>query len=107
MIYLTEKAAKQVKIIADDEGIGHYTIRVKVLSGGCAGFRNELEFDECITDMDEIFEMDEIKIVIDQLSYSYMEGTVIDYKEGLMGKGFSFSNPTATGSCGCGKSFGI
>jgi iron-sulfur cluster insertion protein len=105
MIYLTEKAAKQVKIIADDEGIGYYIIRVKVKGGGCAGFEYDLNFDEQITDMDEVFELDGVKIVCDPMSLQYLEGTVVDYGDSLMGSGFKFSNPKAKGSCGCGHSF--
>ena len=107
MIYLTEKAAKQVKTISDDEGIGYYIIRVRVLSGGCSGFRQEIEFDDKITEYDEVFETDGVKVVIDQISHSYMEGTSIDYGDSLMGAGFKFKNPTSTGSCGCGKSFSV
>jgi iron-sulfur cluster insertion protein len=105
MIFLTEKAAKQVKIIADDEGIGYYIIRVKVKGGGCAGFEYDLNFDEQITDMDEVFELDGVKIVCDPMSLQYLEGTVVDYGDSLMGSGFKFSNPKAKGSCGCGHSF--
>lgn len=105
MLYLTEKAAKQIKFISEEEGIGHYTVRVKVLSGGCSGFRHDIGFDDRITETDEVYEMDGVKIVIDQVSLTYMDETVIDYSDGLMGSGFLFSNPTSTGSCGCGKSF--
>ena len=103
MIYITEKAAQQVKTISDGEGIGHYIVRVKVLSGGCGGFKQDLNFDDQISDMDEVYELDSVKVIIDQVSLSYMEGTIIDYGEGLMGAGFIFSNPTSTGNCGCGR----
>jgi iron-sulfur cluster insertion protein len=104
MIYLTEKAAKQIKIIADDEGIGHYIIRVGCKGGGCAGFSYDLNFDDKINELDEVFELDGVKIVCDPMSMQYLEGTVVDYGDSLIG-GFSFKNPNAKGSCGCGHSF--
>lgn len=105
MIYLTEKAAKQVKIVADEQDIGYYIIRVKVKGGGCAGFEYDLGFDDQITDMDEVFELDGVKVVCDSMSLQYLEGTVVDYGDSLMGSGFKFNNPKAKASCGCGSSF--
>ena len=105
MIYLTEKAAKQVREVSDGEGIGYYIIRVKVRGGGCAGFEYDLAFDDKINETDEVFELDGVKLVCDPMSLQYIEGTVIDYGDSLMGSGFKFSNPTAKGSCGCGSSF--
>jgi iron-sulfur cluster insertion protein len=107
MIYLTEKAAKQVREVSDAEGIGYYIIRVKVRGGSCAGFEYDLAFDDQINDLDEVFEIDGVKLVCDPISIQYMEGTSIDYDDGLMGTGFRFQNPTSTGSCGCGKSFSV
>jgi iron-sulfur cluster insertion protein len=105
MIFLTEKAAKQVKEISDSEGIGYYIIRVKVMGGGCAGFEYDLGFDQTINETDEVFELDDVKLICDPMSLQYIEGTVIDYGDSLMGSGFKFNNPTAKGSCGCGSSF--
>ena len=105
MIYLTEKAAKQVKDIADGEGIGYYIIRVKVKGGGCSGFEYDMAFDDQINENDEVFELDDVKLICDPMSISYIEGTVIDYGDSLMGAGFKFNNPASKGSCGCGKSF--
>lgn len=105
MIYITEKAAKQVKFISDSEGIGYYIIRVAVKGGGCAGFEYDLGFDDKINELDEVYELDGVKVVVDPMSIQYIEGTTIDYSDGLMGQGFRFNNPTAKGSCGCGHSF--
>lgn len=107
MIYITEKAAKQFKSISDAEGIGHYIVRVKVKGGGCAGFEYELDFDDQVGELDESFELDGVKVVCDPMSMQYIEGTTIDFSDGLMGSGFVFNNPTATGSCGCGHSFDV
>lgn len=105
MITLTEKAVAQIKEIAVAEEIGHTTVRAKCLGGGCAGFSFDLSFDDQITDMDDIFEQDSVKLVCDQLSLQYLDGASIDYVESLMGAGFKFNVPKAQGSCGCGHSF--
>lgn len=104
MIHITEKAAKAVVEISESEGIGHLTIRVRVIGGGCAGFTHDMVFDDQITDMDEIEEFDNIKIVVDPLSYQYLDEVTIDFVDGPMGAGFKFLNPNVTGSCGCGSS---
>jgi iron-sulfur cluster insertion protein len=107
MIHLTEKAAKKIEEIANSEGIGHYTIRVKVVGGGCAGFTNDMYFDDQVGEMDEITELDGVKIVADPLSFQYLDESVIDYIESPLGGGFKFNNPNVTGSCGCGSSFSV
>ena len=105
MISITEKAAQQLKVFSEDQGIGHYTVRVKCLGGGCAGFTFDMSFDDQINETDEIFEQDDIKIVCDQMSHQYLDGTIIDWSDNLMGAGFKFNVPNAKGSCGCGHSF--
>ena len=108
MIYLTEKAAKQIKIIADSKKIGHYTLRVKVKGGACVGFQYDLSFDDQFNESDQIFEFDGTKLICDSLSIRYMDGTTIDYdNDSLMGTGFKFKNPISIDNCGCGKSFAI
>lgn len=108
MIELTEKAALKIKEIADGEGIENYTVRVKVLGGGCAGFTHDMFYDDQISDLDEVTEFNDyyglIKVVIDPLSFQYLENTVIDYLESPFSSGFKFLNPNVTGSCGCGNS---
>src|SRR5277367_474061 len=108
MIHLTEKAAKMIEETSNSEGIGHYIIRVRVIGGGCAGFTNDMYFDDTITDMDEVSELDGIKVVCDPLSFQYLDSAVIDYVESPLGSGgFKFSNPNIKGSCGCGSSFSV
>ena len=104
MISLTEKAAKKIEEISNGDGIGHYTIRVKVIGGGCAGMTNDIYFDDQISDTDEVSELDGVKVVADFLSFQYLDGTVIDFIETDMGGGFKFLNPNVKGSCGCGSS---
>lgn len=107
MIHLTEKAAKQVKELSESMGIGHFTIRVKVIGGGCAGFSYDMCFDDQLGEMDETSELDGVKVVCDPMSFQYLEEVVIDWVEGPTGAGFKFLNPNASGSCGCGSSFSV
>ena len=105
MITITDKAASKVKEIADAEELAGQGLRLRVIGGGCAGFTYDLYFEDKPTDMDETFEDKGIKLYIDPLSYQYLEGTEIDYVEGLHGAGFKFLNPQAKSTCGCGSSF--
>ena len=108
MIQLTEKAAKQIVEISNAEGIGHFTIRAKIIGGGCAGFTHDLYFDDQVSEMDEVSEFTDfygtVKVVVDPLSFQYLDGVTIDYVESPIGAGFKFHNPNVTGSCGCGSS---
>ncbi len=107
MITLTDKASQKVKEIRNTEALGEQGLRVRVVGGGCAGFSYDLYFEDETTELDQIFETDGVKIYIDMMSYQYLEGTEIDYVEGLHGAGFKFLNPKSTGSCGCGSSFAV
>ena len=108
MISITKEAAAKVKEISDSEGIGHYSVRVKVQGGGCAGFTYDMFYDDKTSDMDEVVEFKDIdpdiKLVIDPISFQYLEETTIDWLESAFGGGFKFNNPNVTGSCGCGNS---
>jgi iron-sulfur cluster insertion protein len=108
MIQVTEKAALKIKEISDAEGIGHYTIRVRVVGGGCAGFTHDMYYEDKIGELDEIVEVTDyygtIKVVVDPLSFQYLEDVTIDYLDSQFGAGFKFINPAVTGSCGCGSS---
>jgi len=75
-----------------------------VQGGGCSGFQYGMVLDE-VTDGDEVFEKDGIKVIVDPMSMRYLEGAEVDYKEDLMGGGFAIKNPNATSTCGCGHSF--
>lgn len=104
MINLTEAAVKKIKELSDADDIGHYTIRVKVIGGGCAGFSHDIFYDDQSTDADEIINQDGVKILVDPLSTQYLDGTTIDYLEGAIMSGFKFSNPNVKGTCGCSNS---
>jgi len=105
MIELTPKAGDKVKEIRDAEGLGDQGLRVRVIGGGCSGFTYDLFFEDETTELDSTFESRGIKLFIDMMSLQYLEGTEIDYVEGLHGAGFKFINPTAKSTCGCGSSF--
>jgi iron-sulfur cluster insertion protein len=108
MILVTEKAALKIKDISDSEGIGHYNVRIRVVGGGCAGFTHDMYFEEKINDMDEVVELTDfygtIKVVVDPVSFQYLENVTIDWEDRDFASGFRFINPNVTGSCGCGSS---
>lgn len=105
MITITEKAAEKVQEIATAESLAGQGLRLRVIGGGCSGFSYDLYFDETPTELDETFEDKGIKLFVDPLSFQYLDGTEIDYVEGLHGSGFKFGNPNVKGTCGCGSSF--
>ncbi len=105
MISLTDKAADKVKEIIKSEGRANGALRVGVKGGGCSGFTYVLDIDDRKSDTDQIFEDKGVQIYIDAKSFVYLSGTELDYKESLTGSGFTFSNPNAARSCGCGSSF--
>jgi iron-sulfur cluster assembly protein len=108
MIQITEKANEQLKKLRADEGHSETSnLRVSVKGGGCSGLMYDLTFDEAINENDDIFTDREFKILVDKKSLLYLLGTVLDFSDGLNGKGFQFINPNAARTCGCGESFSI
>lgn len=107
MITITDRAADKVKDIATEENLLGQGLRLRVIGGGCAGFNYDLYFEDAPTSMDEEFEDKGVKMYVDPLSYQYLDGTEIDYVEGLYGSGFKFSNPNVSSTCGCGSSFSV
>jgi iron-sulfur cluster assembly protein len=82
-------------------------IRVGVDGGGCSGLMYNLEFDNVMKEGDKAFEDNGVKVVVDRKSFLYLVGTELDYTGGLNGKGFTFKNPNASRTCGCGESFSV
>ena len=80
-------------------------LRVGVKGGGCSGFSYILDLTEQNDDNDEQFEVQGVRVICDPKSYLYLNGTTIDFKDEIMGRGFVFSNPNASSTCGCGSSF--
>jgi iron-sulfur cluster assembly protein len=106
-ITLTEKAANEVKrIIADQKIDPDMMLRVGVTGGGCSGFSYALGFDKSYDEKaDSKYEYHGVPVVVDKKSALYLDGTTIDFYEGLEARGFKFDNPNAVKSCGCGSSF--
>ncbi|MCX5658667.1 MAG: iron-sulfur cluster insertion protein ErpA [Planctomycetota bacterium] len=106
-IELSETAAREIKTIIEREelDVTKVRLRVGVKGGGCSGFSYVLDLTEQEKENDEKFEKNGVTIVCDAKSYLYLNGTTIDFKDEVMGRGFVFTNPNATSSCGCGSSF--
>ena len=106
MIALTPSAAQEVKRLIEKEQKPNLGLRVGVKGGGCSGMSYVMAVEEVTPKQyDTVFEQEGIKVLIDAKSHLYLDGTTIDYKNGIMGGGFEFSNPLAKKSCGCGHSF--
>ena len=107
-IGITERAKKEVVRILDDQNMPDGTaLRVGVKGGGCSGFSYTLGFDDEIRATDQINEDEGVRVVCDPKSFLYLNGTVVDFEESLMGPGLKFTNPNANKSCGCGESFSV
>ena len=107
MIELTEKAIGEIRRIKDSEkDAGGTYLRIMVVGGGCSGMSYKLGFDKLPpAESDKIVEKDGIKVAIDAKSSLFLDKTVLDFTDGLNGKGFVFNNPSASKTCGCGNSF--
>src|SRR3954452_20230387 len=104
---VTESAATEIKkFMASEEGLPETSgLRVRVVPGGCSGFQYSLNIEEESRQGDYILDEHGIRLFVDMFSAQYLSGVEIDYVTGVMGSGFTFTNPNATGSCGCGSSF--
>ena len=105
MITLTDAAAVKVEQLLLDEGAAEMALRVAVKSGGCSGFQYDMYFDGDIAADDIVITLGAVRVVVDPASAPLLEGASLDFKDGLNEQGFAISNPGATRSCGCGKSF--
>ncbi len=103
-ISITEKAAHKVKSAMEKQGKPNAALRLYVSGGGCSGFQYGLGFDQP-TDGDHVIEAHGVKLLIDEQSAQYVDGSEVDYVESVMGEGFKVNNPNATETCGCGHSF--
>ncbi len=106
-VELTERAAKEVKTILDQQkrDAENTYLRVGVKGGGCSGFSYALDLTEVKGENDELWDSRGVKMICDPKSQIYLEGTTVDFKDEIMGRGFVFNNPNATNTCGCGSSF--
>ena len=104
-LLFTDAAANKVKELIDEEENPNLKLRVFVAGGGCSGFQYGFSFDEDIREDDATIEKNGVILLIDSMSYQYMEGAEIDFKEDINGSQFVIRNPNATSTCSCGSSF--
>ncbi|KUY73784.1 iron-sulfur cluster insertion protein ErpA [Burkholderia cepacia] len=103
----TDAAADKVKQLIDEEGNPDLKLRVFVQGGGCSGFQYGFTFDEEVNEDDTVMNKNGVQLLIDSMSYQYLVGAEIDYKDDLNGAQFVIKNPNAITTCGCGSSFSV
>jgi iron-sulfur cluster assembly accessory protein len=107
-VTLSEKAAQEVKRIIEEQGTPEgVVLRIGVQGGGCSGFAYSLNFDTATSDRDRVTEIHGVKLAVEKKFDPYLDGTVIDFYDGLEKRGFVFNNPNVVKSCGCGSSFQV
>ena len=106
-IHFSDRAANKVRDLIDSEGNDALKLRVFITGGGCSGFSYGFTFDEEVADDDAQFENAGVTMVVDPMSYQYLAGAEVDYREDLQGAQFVVQNPNAASTCGCGNSFSI
>jgi len=106
-ITITAFAAEKVLDLIIDDGNPNLKLRVFVQGGGCSGFTYGFTFDEVINEDDTVLEQGGVTFLVDPISYQYLAGSKIDYKETIMSSQFVIENPNASHSCGCGSSFAV
>ena len=104
-LLFTDSAAAKVKELIDEEGNPALKLRVFVQGGGCSGFQYGFTFDEETNEDDTVMEKGGVTLLIDAMSFQYLVGAEIDYKDDLQGAQFVIKNPNASSTCGCGSSF--
>jgi iron-sulfur cluster insertion protein len=106
-VVFTEAAATKVAELIRGEGNPALMLRVYVQGGGCSGMQYGFEFDETVQEGDTQVERLGVKLLVDPMSFQYLNGAEIDYRDGLEGAQFVIRNPNATTTCGCGSSFSV
>ncbi len=103
----TEAAATKVKALVEEEKNPNLKLRISVDGGGCSGFQYDFAFDENVGDDDTVVEKNGATMLVDVTSMQYLNGSEVDYLEGLEGARFVVNNPNAKSTCGCGSSFSV
>jgi iron-sulfur cluster insertion protein len=106
-ITVSDSAVKRLKVLAAEQDQDGLMLRVAVGGGGCSGFQYSFTFDDQINDDDQTIEKDGITVIIDEMSWDYLAGSEVGYREELIGAYFSIENPNAASTCGCGTSFAL
>ena len=104
MITLTDSAVAQIRQLQAEKATEGQKLRILVEAGGCSGFEYGMSFDNKKED-DQVFENNGVKFLVDETSLEYLNESVVDFDDGLTGKGFEVRNPNASSTCGCGRSF--
>jgi iron-sulfur cluster insertion protein len=104
-LVFTDAAAAKVADLIAEEGNPELKLRVFVQGGGCSGFQYGFTFDDAVNEDDTLFEKNGVTLLVDSMSFQYLVGAEIDYKEDINGSQFVIKNPNATTTCGCGSSF--
>ncbi|MEZ5598133.1 MAG: iron-sulfur cluster insertion protein ErpA [Pseudomonadales bacterium] len=107
MITLSDRAAARVAGLLGEEGDASLCLRVFVTGGGCSGFSYGFTFDDAVNEDDAVIANGPVRMLVDELSYQYLVGSVVDYREDLQGSRFLVENPNASNTCGCGNSFAV
>ncbi|MFT7571184.1 MAG: iron-sulfur cluster insertion protein [Paracoccaceae bacterium] len=107
MVTLSDTAVERLKVLGNEDSHAGQMLRVAVDGGGCSGFQYSFTFDDQINDDDKVIEKNGISVVIDEMSWDYLAGSEIGYKQELIGSFFSIENPNAASTCGCGTSFAL
>jgi iron-sulfur cluster insertion protein len=107
LLVFTDAAASKVKDLLIDEGNPDLKLRVFVQGGGCSGFQYGFTFDESVAEDDTVIDKDGVQLLVDPMSFQYLVGAEIDYKEDIEGSQFVIRNPNASTTCGCGSSFSV
>ena len=107
-VSVTDRAGDKIKFFAEKQGLGsEYGVKVGVKGGGCSGLLYTLSIEKDPDSDDKVVEDRGVRVFIPKKSYLFLAGTVLDFSDGLNGKGFTFENPNAKKSCGCGNSFSV
>ena len=104
-ITLTPNAVQAVRDLMDQRNLEGYALRIYISGGGCSGFQYGMALDNNFRDSDLTSEFDGVKVLVDEVSISYLRGSTVDYVNDVMSSGFKIDNPNALASCGCGNSF--
>ncbi len=107
VLTLTPSAVQKMQTLLEEEGDDTLCLRVFVTGGGCSGFQYGFTFDTEVNEDDAEVKQEGVKVLVDSLSYPYLDGAHVDYQESLEGSRFAVSNPQASSTCGCGSSFTV
>ena len=109
LLSITDAARQRLMEVASNEGVDPATtfLRVAVVPGGCSGLTYDLGWDTTVQEADETVELEGLRFLLDPRSLAYVEGTTLDFSDGLEGQGFHFHNPQAVRTCACGESFSL